>query len=214
MKLGPRSQRNATKATAYQSSTQLLPKKYILLRQARNVLTLWLIATFMLFVCFLYALIPAVVHGQKTRMAHSKLMQDTAPLKDLQQKTKRLELFNQQQTELLEWVESAQPDDSCLQVLSVIADVTAPQETGISIESLDLQLPLEYPQDLKSAPNWAKPELVISAAIPDRATAKKWADGIKESKRIHKSVLKLPARVQLDDAVQLTAEPLSTRMVP
>lgn len=205
-------QRQTAKTQA--ATVQLLPPRYFALRKAKQTYYVWMFLVMVCTAAFFAVLIPSIMRGQSKRVAHSKIMAQAAPLKDLQNATTQLRAFNEKQERLLGWVESAEPDDSVLQALAVVAAATKPQETGIDIESVDLQLKLEYPDLQKAPPKWAKPHMAVHAHIQDRATAKKWADQIKSSPRIKNTVLKLPPGIGVNGAVTLNAEPVGTRMVP
>jgi hypothetical protein len=193
---------------------ELLPRTYFVRRHAARVLSLWGFIVVSLATTGCGLLVPLWMQGKRTREYHSRLIADAVPLAELRRRTQLMEAENERNAEWCVVLESAKPDDSLLQTLAAIAKATQAAETGIEINSLEIQLPLEYPARYTQPPRWAAPQLSISATVSDGITARKWLERMSASDRIEDTASKLAPGSWDGGMLQVNAHPLTTRWLP
>ena len=192
-------------------STELLPPRFFGRRRAIRVLGIWGFIVVALVAATCGMIVPVWLRGQRIRSNNSRLITEANPLSELRKKTQRMEALNKQQTKWNSWVESAKPDDSLLQTLAAIAHATQPAETEIDIETLEIKLPLEYPESYQpTPPRWAEPRLSINARVKEGKTTLSWIKRLRSSNRIEDIGSQPAAR----GTIQINATPVATRWVP
>ncbi len=195
-------------------STELLPTRFFARRHAIRVLATWGIVVVSLSALLCGVLIPIWLRGQRIRAGNSNLIAQSQPLAELRQKSQVMQQENQRRSKWASWVESAKPDDSLLQTLAVIAAATQASEKEIEIDSMQIQLPLEYPAPHKEPPQWASPKLLITAKVSNELNARSWLDRLNASDRIDDATSRLGARSWSGGTVQVSAKPVATRWLP
>lgn len=209
----------SVQVSPYPWSTQLLPPKYFVRRRALGVLCVWGVIVFTLLTATCAVLAPVCLRGQRIRASNSELIAKAEPLENLRMEAALMSTNNRQQEQWNDWVESAKPDDSLLQTLGVIARSTNPAETGIEIESLHIQLPLEDPSGQSQPSRWAAAHLSITANVENPVVAHSWIERLGASDRItdprsRDSRAKFAPGSWTGGSVHVIARPESTRIVP
>ena len=195
-------------------SIQLLPPRFFARRHNRRVFWLWLFVVVSLSSATIGVLTPVWLRGKRIRTQNARLIAESQPLSDLRRKTQLLQLETARQAKWSLWVESAKPDDSLLQTMAAVAEATKPAESGIEIESLEIQLPLEYPANFQRPPHWAAPQLSLTAQVADGITARGWLARLNASDRIEGASSKLASGSWQGSKIQIDAKPLSTCVLP
>ena len=193
-------------------STELLPTRFFVRRRAIRVLGIWGCLVVTLFATTCGVLVPVWMRARRTRANNACLIAESQPLAELRQKSWLMDQENERRAKWNEWVESAKPDDSLLQTLAAVAEATNTVETGIEIDSLEIQLPLEYPAKVKQPPRWAAPQLLITAKVSDGSSTRTWLQRLNASDRIEDATSRLVPGS--GGTVGVNARPVATRCLP
>ena len=200
-------------------SFELLPPSYRNAREARSVLTAWMIVATFLFAFFVGSIVALFLRGRATRQRNAELVATAQPLRNLKSEVALIHRRDQLIRKWNQLVESARPDDSLLQVLASVAHATHPTENGEPEDHLDVQaihakLALEHSSSAEKAPTWAQPKLSLSALANRRAAVTQWSGRLSALDRLTEVETNSPSSFFRQTLVQATAVPRATRVLP
>ncbi|MEO1525940.1 MAG: hypothetical protein AAFX06_10910 [Planctomycetota bacterium] len=198
---------------------ELIPPSFRNARDAKSVLTAWMIVTTFLIAFLLGSLVALFFRGQAMRQRNLRLVADATPLDHLQ---KTIVLIEQQNETIRQWsstVETAKPDDSVLQILASVAHATHPDsdaapEDHLDVQSLHVKLALEHSGPPNKTPNWAQPRFSLSALANTRSSVTQWSGRLSGIDRLAELEMKAPTSFFRQTLVQANAVPRATSVVP
>ncbi|QDT10007.1 hypothetical protein [Planctomycetes bacterium K23_9] len=197
-------------------SYQLLPKLYIQREKAKSVIQCWAAINLAL-LCILSGLATLfLTQGRKLQTQNSNVISLSAPVNQLKSEVSRMTHETKTGRQWIAAVESAKPDDSVLQTLLAIAEMSSPLQADITIETVEVKLPLEHLQNADQ-PAWAKAKLRIVASTPmpmNEQAIELWADQLQQSERIRTAELHDVDRASDTISLEIRGEPESTKVVP
>lgn len=215
----------AQPATSLLEQFDLLPPSFRYRHRLRGILCGWVTL-----VCFLLAVLIGVTAITVMRTVHTnrtnqQIASTAIPLLDLRRDVFRLQEENQRRQRLCRWIQSAKPQDSMLQMLAAIAAASQTGErpqTGdaqITIDTVALRLPVEFPGPATKPPAWAEPFLTIVARPTSIDLVQSWVDRLNSLDRVTEaSVAAESVEVGSKNgdisSVRLTATPVSGRVQP
>lgn len=191
-------------------------------------------------ICFLIAVLVGgtavtIMRTLQTNRTNQQIASTALPLLDLRRKVFHLQESNKQRQQWCRWVESTKPDDSMVQVLAAVAAASQASDSSrastqartsdrqITIDSVSLRLPLEFPISSSEPPAWAVPFLTIIARPTSTDLVQPWVERLNGFDRIaavsladdtNERVSKLQSTNEEDMSVRLTATPVATRVQP
>lgn len=198
---------------------ELIPSSFRNAREARNVLTAWIIMTTFLFAFFVGSLVALFFRGQSIRQRNAELIASAKPLKNLRSEVAILEQQSQTIKRWSDSVSTAKPDDSLLQILGSVAQATHPTEkiavdNHLEVQSLHVKLSLEHGGTSDKVPTWAEPRFTVSALANKRASVTQWSGRLAGIDRLNDLEVKAPSAFFRQTLVQATAVPHATRILP
>jgi hypothetical protein len=194
----------------------VLPPSFSYQQRVRSSFYSWLSIVGTLAVILVAVILASLLRRSEIKQRNEQIVASALPLISLRQDVQRLETFNEQCEQACRAVETAQPDDSLLQTIAAIAVVSESAQPGILVDSVQLRLPIEYPES-PTAPSWAEPILAISARVINAEAASSWGDQLNELDRIANAVVESDSAVAGPTGltqIHVKATPLATRVLP
>ncbi len=193
---------------------ELLPPAFRQERRVRRIVYGWIVVIGSLSAIFGGLIATTTLRLHRDRQARENLVVAALPLLDLRRDVFRLQQRNTQRQQWCQWVESAKPDDNAFQTLATVVSTPPSEIEKIKIDRLSIRLPLEYPANAKEVPNWATPQLAVLARAGSSEIARQWVEQLNHSDRIAAASLDVKPADLTDEQIELTAIPLTTRILP
>lgn len=198
---------------------ELMPPHYRAQRHAEQTLCIWTTVLIILLSVTVGSSIALWLRGRQRVRRHAKIVSMAKPIGDLRRKAQVLETENVLLEQWCRWVESAKPDDSLVQVLGAVTLATHPDEKAtrenqLDVQSIEVKLPREYDSSSPKPPAWAAAKFSLSAIANGRDLLMPWNERLEKSGRLTNLKLTTPGGAWREALVQVSASPLSTRIVP
>ncbi|QEF99695.1 hypothetical protein Mal15_37610 [Stieleria maiorica] len=198
---------------------ELLPPSYRSRRHAEQAFHKWSGVLLVLLSITVGSSIALWMRGRRLIAKNADLVTQSAPIAELRRKTQLLEAENAVLEKWCSWVESAKPDDSVAQVMGAVTLAThpgpaLPQQQHLDVQSIEIKLPLEYDASLKEPPNWAASRFTLTVMANSRDVLMPWNDRLEKSGRLKDVALTTPGGAWREALIRVTAQPLSSRLVP
>lgn len=198
-------------------SYQMLPDLFVQRQSATRVWQFWSAMIFVMLSTLSGIASAFWAQGHKAQTRNANLVALSAPLSELRRESSRLEHENKVCNDWIQIVQSARPDDSVLQSLLAIAESTVDIQNEITIQAVEIKLPLEHSGGTE-VPRWAQPELVIEATARSGRDAKQrvreWVTNLGKSERIVTVSLLRDADDDGQSKIEIVGIPRSTRVLP
>ena len=236
-------QHSPTQAAAALDQFDLLPPSFRYQIRVQQVLHSWLTIIVALIAVLIGVIVATTYRVHRNRQLNERIASAAIPLMELRSDVIELREENNQRSQWCRSVEAARPDDSALQTLAAVAVASQNGNGQIIIDSIHLRLPIEFPASATKTPDWATPQITITARLLRGDAVGGWVDRLNSFDRIESasivaandhrsqrgsdwspvraSVPELtpggPTLTQVQnqiDPLQLTATPLATRVVP
>ncbi len=206
----------------------LLPPSFRYQNRVREVCCGWLTINVALLAIMAGVAAATVMRIRGQREMNLQIASTAIPLMDLRRDVVRLQEENSQRNQWCRSIDSSRPDDAALQTLAAITAATQGERQGILVDSIHVRLPIEYPVSAAKRPDWAVAQVVITARVVSDAV-QTWLDRLNQFDRIADASLASPSvseefrGVDLSNvgsisgdrgSIQVTATPLSTRVLP
>lgn len=205
-------------------SFELMPPRYRTSREAQLTFFSWLTIVAILLTVTSGSAVLIWIKGQQKRISDNRLASIARPIRELKLKADLLEAENALNAKWVQWVSSARPDDSILQIMASVAiathgDATSDQaiqgeDAHLDVQTIHIKLPLEYSGNAPKPPTWAEPSFSVSAIAKKRSLVMSWSDRLEDIGRLTNVKLNSPAGAWRQAQVQVDAMPLSTRTLP
>ncbi len=207
----------------------LLPPSFRYQHRLRKVLCGWVTLVCLLIAVLIGVTVITIMRTLHENRTNQQIASTAIPLLDLRRDVFRLQGDNKQRQQWCRWVESTRPDDSMLQVLAAIAaasQIRDPSQTGdqqITVDSVALRLPMEFPISASEPPAWAVPFITIVARPTSLDVVQPWVERLSSFDRIAAASIAADTNETVSDvrlekkkiqSVQLTATPVATRVQP
>ncbi|MCS7467892.1 hypothetical protein NZK35_14660 [Stieleria sp. ICT_E10.1] len=198
---------------------ELMPPRYRSRRHAEQAFQKWSVVLLVLLSITIGSSVTLWLRGRRTIAKNAVLVEQAQPIAELQRATRLLETENALLEKWCTWVESAKPDDSVAQVLGAVTRAThpgpkVPATQHLDVQSIEIKLPLEYDLSLKEPPSWAVRRVSLAAVANSRDVLMPWNDRLEKSGRLQDVQLTTPAGVWREALIQVSAQPLSSTLVP
>ena len=193
---------------------QMLPSSFAQRRISLRILYGWAAVNFILFALLCSLVTVFWIQGKHVRSKRSDIVRAAYPLVELRRQCERMERDTLLQNRWVEVVNSTKPDDSALQTLLAVSKATAATENAIEVQSVEVRMPLEHAANGTAVPDWAKPRLLITADVANGATADRWHKRIESFDRVTRTSLRTPNGNWANRTVQVSGEPVPTKVLP
>ena len=167
----------------------LLPMQFRLDQQLQTTRYIWLSVIGVLVALIVSTSVAEMIHHRFETKRRDHLIAKVFPVVVLRQQIHNKRDHQASQILMIEAVESAKPKHTLLQTMAAIAAKSPTENQSIEIDSLRLQLPLEYEVQSGSGkatvePQWASGSLHISANAKSSTAARQWVKQVKGIDRI------------------------------
>ncbi|QDV43343.1 hypothetical protein Enr13x_31980 [Stieleria neptunia] len=198
---------------------ELMPPHYRARRHAEQAFQKWSVVLLVLLSITVGSSVTLWLRGRRTIAKNAVLVEQAQPIAELRRTTRLLKTENALLEKWCTWVESAKPDDSVAQVLGAVAQAThpgpkVPAAQHLDVQSIEVKLPLEYDVSLKEPPSWAVPRVSLTAVANSRDVLMPWNDRLEQSGRLQEVQLNTPGGAWREALIQVTAQPLSSTLLP
>ncbi|MCA9140370.1 MAG: hypothetical protein KDB00_26545 [Planctomycetales bacterium] len=198
---------------------ELLPPSYRARRQSQRALNRWSSILLVLLSIAIGTSIALWTRGRRMIQRNTAIIALAEPVGQLRQRAELLETENTLLEKWCQWVESAKPDDSAMQVLGAVATATHPNgplppDRHLDVQSIEVKLPVEYDVAAPTAPSWAEPSFSLTVRAHRRDVLMPWNERLERIERLKDLKVNTPNGNWQEALIQVGAVPLSTKVVP
>jgi hypothetical protein len=193
---------------------QLLPPAFNNQRRVSKAICVW-----SAIICTMLAILGGLagataLEAERNFQARQQMVAAALPLLDLRGSVLRLSQSNRLRLQWCEWVESARPDGNAFETLAAITTTSQSDGRNIRIDRILIKMPLEYPATDETPPEWAAPQLGITARVNSPGMADQWIRRLNSSDRFTDAEVAAAPLDLANGRVEITASPITTRVLP
>ena len=193
---------------------QLLPPAYHNQRRVTKAAGVWCAVVCTLLVILGGLTGATALQAERNHRARQQVVAAALPLLDLRRDVLRLSQANRLRLQWCDWVESARPDGNAFETLATIATTSQSDGSNIRIDRMLIKMPVEYPATDAAPPQWATPRLEITARVNSPGTADAWIRRLNHSDRVTDAEIAAAPLDLAGGCVEITASPITTRVLP